>query len=240
MSADVGGFARFAVAREARIALEPWRLLRRAPHLVSRSPHRSSIIVLPGLGGNDASTFPLRWYLRRIGHDVEGWGLGIHRTNPLTTLNDFATRLRDTVDRTGGPVTLVGWSLGGVIARESARDLPDLVEQMVTFGSPINGARHTSAPWMYDEASLRYLDRVDRHRRRRPIRVPITVIYSRNDGVVDWRHAIDDHTPTAVNVEVNSSHLGLGVDPDVWTAVADAIDNQHQHQHQRAPVGATR
>ena len=234
-------FGPLAFVNEARVAFEPWRLIARSPRLVRRTPRPATVIVLPGLGGNDLSTYPLRWYLRRIGHHVVGWGLGVHRADPLSSLNDFKARLREVVDEVGGPVTLVGWSLGGVIARESARDLPGLVDQVVTFGSPINGLRHTSAPWMFDEAALRYIERVDMRRRRRPIRVPITSIYSRNDGVVDWRHAIDDHTPTAVNVEVHSSHIGLGVDPDVWTAVADALDTAGAARSgRRAMAGPTR
>ncbi len=106
-----------------------------------------------------------------------------------------------------------------------ARDRAGLVTQVITLGSPINGARHTSASWVYDEPGRRTLDRIDHARRNRPIRVPVTTIYSRRDGVVDWRHAIDDYTPTAVNVEVGSSHFGLGIDPDVWGIIANAIDN---------------
>ena len=217
-------FSRFAIVNESRTVLEPWRLALRSPRLVRRARHRASVIVLPGFAANDASTIPLRWYLQRIGHDVHGWELGVHGPDVMATLDRFVRRLETAVDTAGRSATLVGWSLGGVIAREAARDRPDLVEQVITLGSPINGPRHTSAPWMYDEAGLAYLDRINTHRRRRPIRVPVTTIYSKRDGVVDWRSAIDDHTPTAVNVEVNSSHLGLGVDPDVWRIVADSID----------------
>lgn len=193
-----------AFVNESRTLLEPVRLAINSPRLVRRTRRRASVIVLPGFGANDFSTIPLRWYLKRIGHDVEGWDLGLHGPSVTATLDSFTTRLERTADR-AGPVTLVGWSLGGVIAREAARDRPDLVEQVITFGSPINDSRLSD-------------------RRRRPIQPPVTTIYSRRDGVVDWRYAIDDHTPTAVNVEVGSSHLGLGIDPDVWRTIADAID----------------
>ncbi len=221
---DAAPFRRFALMNESRTALQPFRLAAKSKRLLRRARRPTSVIVLPGFGANDLSTIPLRWYLQRIGHEVEGWELGLHGPRVMDTLAQFTIRLAGAATEAGGPVTLVGWSLGGVIAREAARDRPDLVEQVITLGSPIGGARHTSAPWVYDELGHQYLDRINTTRRRRPIQVPVTTIYSRRDGVVDWRHAIDDHTPTAVNVEVNSSHLGLGVDPDVWRTVADAMD----------------
>ena len=217
-------FSPFRFTNETRTVLEPLRLAWRSPSLRRRAEQHTDVVVLPGFGANDLSTAPLRWYLQRIGHTVAGWELGVHGPHVLDTLDRFMARLETAAADAGGPVTLVGWSLGGVIAREAARDRSDLVAQVITFGSPIGGSRHTSAPWVLNEAGHRHLDHINFTRRQRPIRVPVTTIYSRNDGVVDWRHAIDDHTPTAVNVEVSSSHFGLGVDPDVWRIVADAID----------------
>lgn len=207
---------------ETRFIREPVRLAWNLPRLVSRTETPTSVIVLPGLGGDDNSTIPLRWFLRRSGHRVEGWELGFHRPHVLTTLDRFTERLITAADIAGEPVTLVGWSLGGVVAREVARDRPDLVSQVVTFGSPISGPRHTAAPWVGDERALVAVEGMIARRNRRPIRVPVTTIYSRRDGIVDWRRAID-RAPRARNIEVASSHLGLGIDPDVWRAVADAI-----------------
>ncbi len=218
-------FGGHVAATESRTALQPFRLALASRHLVRRTTNPSSVIVLPGLAGNDASTIPLRWYLQRIGHQVEGWELGVHGPDIMDTLQRFTRRLEQAVDEAGRPVVLVGWSLGGVIAREVTRDRPHLVSQVITLGSPINGIRHTSAPWIHDEPSHQTIDRINAQRRRRPMRVPITTIYSRRDGVVDWRHAIDEHTPGAVNIEVASSHMGLGIDPDVWRIIADTIDD---------------
>lgn len=195
---------------EARTAIQPFRLMIKSPTLLRRSRRRAVVVVLPGLGGNDLSTAPLRWYLQRIGHDVDGWGLGLHRPQVTVTLGRFVESLERRVEAAGKPIVLVGWSLGGVVAREAARDRPDLVEQVITFGSPINAVR-----------------------RRRPIRVPVTTIYSRRDGVVDWRQAIDTDNPSATNIEVDSSHLGLGIDPDVWRLVADAIDHHRDRTRPR-------
>ncbi|MGB3735625.1 MAG: alpha/beta fold hydrolase [Ilumatobacter sp.] len=201
---------------EARGALEPFRLAVASPALARRTQRPTTVVVLPGFGGNDLSTTPLRWYLERIGHHVEGWELGVHGRDMETTLVRFTDRLERIVDDSGGAVALVGWSLGGVIAREAARNRPELVEQVITFGSPIRSGDI-------------------RHRNNRPIRVPVTTIYSRRDAVVDWRDAVDSSTD-AVNVEVSSSHIGLGVDPDVWRTIADALDGYSDlPRRRRAP-----
>jgi len=149
--------------------------------------------VLPGLLADDASTVALRWYLRRIGHHVDGWDLGRRQPHVSTTLGQFSRRLHDAVDRAGEPITLVGWSLGGVIARETARDHPDSVAQVITFGSPINGARRSAAVLEHEPPTMTPLDRLIANRRRRPIRVPVGL-----DPDV-WRivaDTIDDHQPT--------------------------------------------
>ena len=178
---------------------------------VVRSRRRTSrsvpIIVLPGLGANDFSTRPLRWYLARIGHRVVGWELGTHRLPVDTALKRFIPRLASVAEANGEPVTLVGWSLGGIVAREAARRRPELVAQVITLGSPLG--------WSSSRGDG------DRHRRR--ITVPVTSIFSKRDRVVNWRGSIDRTTPGARNIEVTSGHAGLGLDPAVWRIVADTI-----------------
>ena len=122
-------------------------------------------------------------------------------------------------------VTLLGWSLGGVIAREVARELPDRVAQVVTFGTPVvGGPTYTTAADSYGAAeSQRIAELSARRDAERPIAVPVTAIYTRRDGVVDWRACIDRRTPGVRHVEVRSTHLSLGVDPDVWWTIARAL-----------------
>lgn len=192
-----------AVLDESRTVLAPLKFVIGARSLLRRARRPTTVIVLPGFGANDTSTLPLRGYLRGIGHRVDGWHLGVQGRDVTESVRRFGARLEEAADASGGPVTLVGWSLGGVVAREAARLRPDLVQQVFTLGSPIVGRPAGT---------------------QRPIRVPVTCIYSRRDGIVGWRYAMDHHTPTAVNIEVTSSHFGLGVDPDVWRIIADRID----------------
>ncbi len=166
---------------------------------------------------------PIRSYLASRGHQVSGWGLGRHGRDPRTTTERF-TPLLESIVEADGPAALVGWSLGGVVARETARMRPDLVSHVVTYGTPLGGPRFTSASGLYSPDELLAIEREIADAQTEPINVPVTAIYSKQDGVVDWRTCVDRTTPHAVNVEVGSTHLGMGLDPDVWLTVAGAID----------------
>jgi pimeloyl-ACP methyl ester carboxylesterase len=127
------------------------------------------------------------------------------------------------VAATGRRLRMVGWSLGGVVAREVARDAPELVERVVTMGSPIvGGPRYTALgrTWARSGADLEAIERAIAERERTPIRVPITSIYSKRDGIVAWQACIDATSPDVEHVEVSCSHSGLGVHAEVLAIVA--------------------
>lgn len=170
---------------------------------------------------------PLRSFLSRIGHRALPWGLGRHGPDVRSTVTTFAPSVLEAADSAGEGVALVGWSLGGVVARETARilnaDRPGTVPVVVTYGSPLTGPRSTLVAGIYEPDEMARIEAVIAERRRTPIGCPVVAIHSRNDGIVDWRACID-HTPGSTNVEVRSSHFGMGIDPDIWLAVADALD----------------
>jgi pimeloyl-ACP methyl ester carboxylesterase len=184
------------------------------------------VIVLAGMGVGDLSALTLRRHLRRHGYDARGWGLGRHRPSVSRTLRRAMAQLESVVEETGQPVALVGWSLGGLVARELARLRPDLVRSLITLGTPVvGGFRHTALAtffrlqgWDLDR-SERLLEAANRV----PIRVPVTAIWSRRDGIVAWRACVDRTTPQVENLEVTSCHWGLGLDPDVLAAVAERL-----------------
>lgn len=128
----------------------------------------------------------------------------------------------------GDRVALVGWSLGGIIAREVARDRPDLVSAVITYGSPLRGPRYTVASRMYQPHEHEIVDQYIEERSQNPIVVPVSAIFSRRDGIVDWATCIDHTTPEVENIEVSSTHLGMGLDPDVWSVVADRLGRRPQ------------
>jgi alpha-beta hydrolase superfamily lysophospholipase len=184
------------------------------------------VLVLPGMGVGDWTTRSLRRHLRRLGFDARGWGLGRHNPDVPATLDRLLPRLEALALERGRPVALVGWSLGGVVARELARLRPDLVARVVTLGAPVRGGvRHTAIGSLFRLRgwNLAELERLFAAASTVPIRVPVLAIWSRRDGIVDWRASIDDFTPGARNLEATSCHWGLGVDPEVWSAVADEL-----------------
>lgn len=179
------------------------------------------MLLFPGLGSGDGSLALLRRFLNDRGHRARGWGLGTNRGNPSAVLDDCVDLVRAQFHATGRRVNLVGWSLGGILARELARDHPHLIDRVATFGTPIYGPRYTVARGVYSDHELASIESEIDARYRRPLERPLLAIHSRNDGVVDWRSCVDDQTPGAHNVAVRSSHLAMGLDPDIWTHLAE-------------------
>jgi pimeloyl-ACP methyl ester carboxylesterase len=205
---------------------EPWRMMAKAGS-VARQPRGAGrpVMVIPGFTANDASTLPLRSYLGGLGYECRGWGLGVNsgdlQSQVPQTLERISAWYQDRSSEHPTPISLVGWSLGGVVAREAARLRPDLIARVITFGTPLWGPRHTTTS-MARSDQLDEFERRIAARNRQPILRPVTAIYSRNDGVVHWKACVDPD-PNTVNVEVSSSHIGLGIDPDVWVIVASTL-----------------
>jgi len=187
-------------------ALELPRTMLELGSLVASSPYLQlvergdghPVIVLPGFTASDESTRVLRQYLRSIGYDARPWNLGrnlgLREAGAFDALQKEVSR---TVDDTGKRVSLVGWSLGGVHARNVAKRAPQQVRQVITLGSPLGGS-----------------PRAD---------VPSTAIYSRTDGIVTWRAAMEEPGPLTDNIEVYGSHCGLGFNPAVYYAISDRL-----------------
>jgi len=202
----------------ASLALIPWWPL--AP-----SGDGHSVLVLPGLVSGDGSTALLRQFLAARGWRPQGWGQGLNRGLRDGVMDGVARTLQTLAERSGRPVSLVGWSLGGVIARELAKQHPERVRCVITLGSPFTGhPRQTNAWRLYEWASGHPIGSSDLHlplRDRPP--VPTTSIYSRTDGVVSWRCSVERAGRHAENIEVPASHLGLANNPWTLYAVADRL-----------------
>ncbi len=193
---------------------------------LARSPRGDGHVVvdLPGWKAPEVSGLALRTWLRCRGYDARAWGLGTNLGDPEGDAGRMVERLEPVVDR-HGPVSLLGWSLGGVIAREVARERPDLVRRVITYGSPaVGGPTYTiGAPTWGEELCREAADLIAQRDREEPIGVPVTAIWSRRDAIVHWAACVDRTSPRAENVEVRSTHLGLGNDPDVWEVVAHRL-----------------
>ncbi|PUA80935.1 alpha/beta hydrolase [Nocardioides currus] len=181
------------------------------------------VVDVPGWRAPEVTGAPLRAYLRHLGHDARGWGFGTNLGDPRRDVERLSERILALADGTGSPVALVGWSLGGVIAREVARQHPSAVRRVITYGTPVvGGPAFTAVARAYgdDGAAGRIAERLDVEA---PIRVPLTAVFSRRDGIVAWQACIDRTSPDVEHVEVASTHLAMGTDPDVWTIVADRL-----------------
>jgi pimeloyl-ACP methyl ester carboxylesterase len=157
------------------------------------------------------------------GQRVRGWGLGRNRGDVAGAADTLVAQLQQHLDRSGRPTDLVGWSLGGTIAREVARRAPDTVRRIVTLGTPLHGSMFTSFAALYsrsmDEAAREAVER----RLATPPTVAITIIWSKRDGVVQWRAQQDRDNPWADHVEVRSTHIGMTLDPHVLDVIRDRI-----------------
>lgn len=192
-----------------------------------RAAQARTVVLLPGFGAGEGSMLPMATYLKGLGHDVRMWGLGRNSGNVGELLSALPSRLRALGGGAAGGLSLIGWSLGGYLAREIARDHPDLVERVITLGSPVvGGPRYTALADVF-RARGRDLDLVENAvacRYANPLGVPVTAIYSKRDGIVAWQACIDHWSPSVRHVEVAETHLGLGLSPRVFAIVADALN----------------
>ena len=186
------------------------------------------VAVFPGFSAGDLSTFVIRRYLQESGYRVHRWRLGVNRGRVPTLIPQVISRTESLYRRYQQPVALVGWSLGGVLAREVARERPELVRSVVTLGSPVvGGPKYTRAARFYESVLGEDLDAIERaieERNRTPIAVPLTAIYSQRDAVVKWEACIDHFNDHCEHIEVDASHLSLGFDPRVLRLVRRALD----------------
>jgi pimeloyl-ACP methyl ester carboxylesterase len=177
------------------LAALPW--LRLAPR-----GDGHAVLVLPGLGASDDSTRMLRSFLRDRGYAVKGWGLGRNFGLRAGVERAMLETLDRMGDESGGTVSLVGWSLGGLYASGLAARRPEAVRSVVALGSPLHHPNATDRP---------------------APAVPTTSIYSRSDEIVPWRCSVETEGDRSENIEVVGSHLGLGFNPAVLFAVSDRL-----------------
>ena len=183
------------------------------------------VLVLPGLAASDLSTQPLRAFLTDRGYRAHGWKLGRNLGPRPGVEAGILARLAELHERYKRKVSVIGWSLGGVYARELARRASGQVRSVITLGSPFAGEPRASNAWrLYELASGRRADDWPRRERmKEPPPVPATAIFSRTDGIVAWQGCLEREGPSSENIEVEGSHSGLGHNPLVLYALADRL-----------------
>ena len=211
---------------EARAPFEHWFSIMACPAWgLAAGGDGHAVLVLPGLAASDASTLVMRRFLDSRGFSTRGWGQGMNLGLRDGVIKTALTSLRAASESTGRKVSLVGWSLGGLYARELAKIAPEAVRFVVTLGSPFTGhPRETNAWKLYEFGSGHKIDSRDLHT---PLRVappvPTTSILSRTDGIVSWKCSVEGRRELAENILVESSHMGLGAHPAALYAIADRL-----------------
>jgi pimeloyl-ACP methyl ester carboxylesterase len=186
------------------------------------------VLVLPGFSSADNATRVGRAHLRRLGYRAHGWGLGRNHGLTDTIIDGVLARFDELHESYAAPVSVVGWSFGGLLARWVAHQRPLAVRQVVCLGSPYRPeGEHTRTTPLFERSartrglSDRAFEVVDTL--RRPLPVPVSVIYSRTDGIVNWRacHLTDEEAGD--NISVPSSHVGLLTNPLSLAALSDRL-----------------
>jgi alpha-beta hydrolase superfamily lysophospholipase len=187
------------------------------------------VVVYPGLGGGALTTSHLRRYLKTSGFEVHDWERGVN-TGPEGVFDEWLAQLDDRVRELHAQhqrkVSLIGWSLGGVYAREIAKRSPCSVRQVITLGTPFAALAHGNHAGRVfkllnrDKAPM--APELEARIRECPP-VPTTSIYSKTDGIVSWRGCIERRTARSESVAVDASHLGMVSNPQVLRVVANRL-----------------
>jgi predicted esterase YcpF (UPF0227 family) len=194
-------------------------------HLGPRGPADGPpALVIPGFVANDRTTMELRRALAEGGWRVHGWGLGWN----LGVKADILERLEACVDRMGAkePVLVVGWSLGGLYARELARHCPHKVRAVVTLGSPFSGDLRQNNVWrLYEWVAGHKVDATPIPRIAAKPPVPTLAIWSRKDGIVAPRAAYGLDGERDEKVEIDAAHMGFAISKQATRQVVREIDS---------------
>lgn len=188
------------------------------------------VIIFPGLASSGAAVAPLRRFCQSLGYTASDWGRG-YNTGPGSDLTRWMAELADHTARLlephKAPATLIGWSLGGLYAREISKLLAPQIRQVITIGTPFNAKTdHTRVGWLYRllSGTTADFDPALSRQLRTPPAVPTTSIYSRSDGIVAWETCRHASTAARVeDIEIQGSHIGMGWNPAVLKVVADRL-----------------
>jgi len=192
-----------------------------------RAGHGRPVLVLPGLLASDRSTRPLRRLLNRAGYAAYGWGLGTNIGPTRRIINGMDAVLDEISDRHLEPASVIGWSLGGMLAHDLVSRHRGAVDRLITLGSPLYSTdpRQSRGSLFYDEYAAAHLPEYSRDNWRPPtaLSVPAASIFSKTDGVVRWQTCLHPPGPLTENIEVYGSHCGLGCHPAAAYAILDRL-----------------
>lgn len=216
---------------ESRGVIEATQLLIQLFPLLQHPRGSGHILFLPGFATDDSITYPFRAYLDSLGYSTSGWGLGMNHGNVPKLLPKVYKLVRSTYKDKRKKIILIGWSLGGYLAREAARNYPEMIHMVITLGSPVvGGPKYTSVRNIFEWNGTnidRLEDEID-SRFEVPIEVPVFAFYSKQDNIVSWQACIDYYSPKIRHIVLQTSHIGFLYSPDSYSNVALALSGKIQ------------
>lgn len=198
------------------------------------------MLFIPGFLASDLSSYPIRRFIREQGYSPYPWGMG-RNYGDIRQVRQLVLQIEQLYAKHGTPVSLIGWSLGGVYARQLAKERPQLVRQVITLAAPFAGIyKPNNASWLFrlfnerrsiSEADQRWIDDLPN-----PPPVPTTALYSKEDGVVPWPTCLEPiEDDWHQNIEVPGGHFGLGYSPATLIIIADRLHRTAENWQPFAP-----
>ncbi len=185
------------------------------------------VMLIPGYGTGETSMRFIKKYLTALGYDTYNWGLGKNHGNARKLLPLIDNKVKLLSEEYQQPVSLIGWSWGGFLAREIARDEPEIIRQVITLGSPVIGGPKYTILGHIEEFFGYHVQEIENeisNRFQNEIKSPIIAIYSKKDGVVAWQACIDEWSHSVLHVEMrNISHCGLVCSPEVLVRIGEHL-----------------
>ncbi|HEV3175775.1 MAG TPA: alpha/beta hydrolase [Stellaceae bacterium] len=180
------------------------------------------VLVIPAFLTADAVTKPLRSFLTRCGYRVFGWDLGINWGPTPRLLRELRLRLKELLRIEAGPITVIGVSLGGLLARDLACDHPDEIREVITLVSPFRLPTASTIEPLFHLCAHFYSSGIDPERIAKPLSVPALAIYTCDDGLVAWQSCAPADGECA-SFEVTGSHVTICRNPDVLRLLATRL-----------------
>lgn len=185
------------------------------------------VLLLPGYGMHVRAMGLIKRYLTRLGFAPHDWSLGTNNGDMKGSLPLVQADIDRVVQKAGQPVSLIGWSLGGTMARECAREQPDSVSQIITLGSPVvGGPKFTAFKRLFEKRGFD-LDRAANtvlSRYRKPLITPVTALYCKRDSIVHWEACIDRFSDNVTHVEIQTPHMSMPFSAEVLHLVHDVLN----------------
>jgi len=202
----------------------------RSEYVPPRTGDGHAVLVIPGLFGFDMIMLPMRKFLTRMGYTPYKWDLGINTADPKD-LDVLTERVDALYEKHQEEISIIGWSLGGIFARELAKRKPDKVRQVITTGSPFGGIENpNNVVWLFKLLKGEVEDLWNRaliDSLPEPTPVLTTSIYSKTDGVVRWQDCMSEvEDELHRNEEAVSSHLGMPHNLSVLRIIAERLPDK--------------